>query len=461
MSAQVSRKSVGERSRHAVVEINNVRHVFATAVPRVGDTLRRQARDAVAAIVAAMRFEGAAVVSQVVFLGEHESIPACRQIIRELYGRDMPATTYIPQSPCAGTRLAIEALGLGGDGTGVAIRRISDQLVVAHHNDMDWVYAGGALPRTSAPGVYEKATCALQHLRRLLPGGGAQFSQIVRAWFYLGGIVADEGPNQRYKEFNRARTDFYQDIRFLEDRLPDEAAGRAFPASTGIGTTGRGIAMSALAIAGPRPDVVAVPLENPRQTSAFNYSRSYSPQSPKFSRGMALCCGQDNLLFVSGTASITQAETRHPEDVEAQTHETLENIAALISEENLSRHGLVGAGTSLDGLGVIRVYVKRPEDFARVRAVCDSRLGGLPATYVVADVCRPDLLVEIEGIAFSHGEAFPAPVARGRCHVAGESAYPEAGDAGRCGPYCPGTCPERFLCPYAVLPPNETECFVG
>jgi hypothetical protein len=45
--------------------------------------------------------------------------------------------------------------------------------------------------------------------------------------------------------------------------------------------------------------------------------------------------------------------------------------------------------------------VKHPEDFDKVRQVCERRLGRLPAIYAVADVCRPDLLVEIEGVAFS------------------------------------------------------------
>jgi hypothetical protein len=45
--------------------------------------------------------------------------------------------------------------------------------------------------------------------------------------------------------------------------------------------------------------------------------------------------------------------------------------------------------------------IKRTEDFAAVRAVCQGRLGELPAIYAIADICRPSLLVEIEGIAFS------------------------------------------------------------
>ena len=117
---------------------------------------------------------------------------------------------------------------------------------------------------------------------------------------------------------------------------------------------------------------------------------------------MALSCGTYATIFISGTASITGSETRHVGNAGLQTDETLNNIAALISEENLGRHGLPGLGTSLDSLGLVRVYIKRQEDYTQVRAVCEKRLGELPTIYAMADVCRPELLVEIEGIAFSH-----------------------------------------------------------
>jgi enamine deaminase RidA (YjgF/YER057c/UK114 family) len=158
-------------------------------------------------------------------------------------------------------------------------------------------------------------------------------------------------------------------------------------------------------LATERSDVIAVPLENPVQTAAYDYAASYSLRSPKFSRAMALSCGAYATIFISGTASITDSETRHGGDVIAQTHQTVDNIAALIAEENLCRHGLPGLGTSLEGLGLARVYIKRQQDYAAVRAACQQRLGELPTIYAVADVCRPDLLVEIEGIAFSRKSA--------------------------------------------------------
>jgi enamine deaminase RidA (YjgF/YER057c/UK114 family) len=447
------RQITREGSHHSVVELNGVCHVFATVVPRAGASLRDQARDALEAIAAVMSDEGAtgAVIHQAVFLADSESVAACRQIVRDFYGRDMPATSYIPQPPCEGKRLAIEALGLGRGRDQVEIQRINDQVVVTRHNGVAWVYADHAVPRTSAAGVYEKTICTYQHLRRLLPDAGARLDQVLRTWLHLGGIVDDDGPIQRYKELNRARADVYQYVPFLAERLPEGFTGPAFPASTGIGTAGRSISLSALAVVSDADNVVAVPLENPRQTAAYSYSTAYSPTSPKFCRGLALCDGEDTTLFISGTASITNSETRHAGDVVAQAHEALENITALISEDNLSLHGLPGRGTTLAGVGVARVYIKRPEDHARVRAVCEQRLGAVPASYVVADVCRPDLLVEIEGIAFSHRASAASSAAPRRHCLARTPGCSECGTKGACAPYCPETCPERFQCPNAVL----------
>jgi enamine deaminase RidA (YjgF/YER057c/UK114 family) len=116
---------------------------------------------------------------------------------------------------------------------------------------------------------------------------------------------------------------------------------------------------------------------------------------------MAVVAGDFATTFISGTASITCSETQFAGDADRQTHQTLDNIAALISEDNFRQHGAPGLGGGLEQLALARVYIKRREDYAAVKAVCQARLGELPTIYAIADVCRPDLLVEIEGIACS------------------------------------------------------------
>jgi len=399
---KVSQAGVG----YSTVDLNDVRHVFAAAVPRCEGTLREQANDALRIIEAVAHEEGTqgTIVRQAVFLADIGQVDECRRIIRDFYGSDLPATSYIPQSPCEGKRLAIECWGVGRNRGDAEIDRVSEQLVIARHNGIAWAHCASVVPPTPPMKAYDNTINSFEQIRSLLNDVNIRFDRVIRAWFYCGAIGDCEDTASRYQEMNRARADFYKDIPFLDGLLPGSHRGRAYPASTGIGVGGGGIVLSAIALATDREDIVAAPLENPRQTPAYDYFARYSPASPMFSRAMALSCGDDATIFISGTASITSSETQHTDAI-AQTHETLDNITVLISEENLGRHGLPGLGTSLEGLGLVRVYIKRDEDYAAVRAVCRERLGELPTIYAVADVCRPELLVEIEGIAFSRRAA--------------------------------------------------------
>jgi enamine deaminase RidA (YjgF/YER057c/UK114 family) len=449
MSDATVRRVPGARIGYSVVDAGGVGHVFAAAVPVGGGGQMGQTWSALESVAEVMSAESAEVVHQVVFAADSAAAAGCRHVVREFYGGTLPATSYVPQSPCGGQRVAVEAWGLRPGKRRLDIQRINEQLVVAKAGGLGWVFADHAVPRTSAAGVYEKTICSYQHLRRLLPEAGARLGQVLRTWLYLGGIVDDDGPTQRYKELNRARAAVYDGVPFLTEHLPDEFPGPVFPASTGIGATGRSITISALALLSDDDDVLTVPLENPRQTAAYQYAKSYSPTRPRFSRGLTLIHGRDATLFISGTASITHSESQHAGDAVGQTHETLNNIASLISEENLGRHGLPGLGASLDGLAVARVYVKQSGDYDAVRAVCEERLGDVPVTYVVADVCRPELLVEIEGIAFSRLPPTASPaLPRRRCRSHSHRVLDRNDEI---APICPAGCPERLSCPNAVL----------
>jgi enamine deaminase RidA (YjgF/YER057c/UK114 family) len=396
---KVSNSGVG----YSVVDLNDVRHVFAAAMPRAGSTFDQQADDVLRTVAAVIHEEGTrgSIVHQAVFLADMAHLARCRQLMCDFYGPEMPATSYIPQPPCGGKLLAIEALGVGQGRGEVEIQRVSEELVIARHHGIAWVHGTKTVLQAEDGSVYDASLRALHDVCKLFGSVNVRFDQVIRTWFYLGGIVESDGPLQRYQELNRARTEFFRDIRFRNGRARAGQNGQVYPASTGIGTAGRGMVLSAIALVSNRNDIRAVVLENPRQTAACEYAASHSPHSPKFSRAMALSCGAYTTILISGTASITHSQTRHPGDAIKQTEETLENITALIAEDNLARHGLQGLGTSLASLGFARVYIKRPEDYATVRAVCEKRLGMLPMIYAIADICRPDLLVEIEGVAFS------------------------------------------------------------
>ena len=148
-------------------------------------------------------------------------------------------------------------------------------------------------------GVYPQTLDALGRLRAALAGAGSSFQRVVRTWFYLGGITEPEAEVQRYQELNRARTDFYRDIRFHCSSLAPNAPRGVYPASTGIGMAGSGLVASCMALETQRDDVFLLPLENPQQTPAYAYDPKHSLPEPEVFAGGGAGAGElrDDLGF--------------------------------------------------------------------------------------------------------------------------------------------------------------------
>ncbi len=386
---------------HRAFSIEGVGHLALVVMPPSDRPLQDQTQQVLEEVGAAVskHLAHGTPVAQTVFVRDASHVQLLRDLLAAHYGADEPVTTYVVQPPCNGASLAVESWAVAADSAKVV--RAGPQLVTVSYNDITWLHCGDIFPPSSAGGVYDRSAAAFAQMKTLVERAGGHFDHLVRTWLYLGDIVGPEGKTQRYKELNRARTDFYRDTAFGRSHRMSGVRGGIYPASTGIGMAGTDLAMSCLALDTHRKDVFLLPLENPQQTPAYNYHARYSPQSPKFSRAMAVAAGTSLITFVSGTASIVNSETRYRDDAEKQTDQTIENIERLISAENLAAHGLPGAGATLSDLAAVRVYIKHPETYQKCRSVCEKRLGAVPALYLVADVCRPDLLVEIEGVAFS------------------------------------------------------------
>lgn len=339
------------------------------------------------------------VIDATVFLNDIGLKELLRQRFSDFFGTHYPAITYVNQMNCSGALFAIELHAISRQDETVDIQRHCEQAVLLKYNDLSVLYCADIIPERYSIGAYARSFSAFSNLNLLLSRENFDLTDVYRTWIHQGHIVAPEGDSQRYKELNRARTDFFADKRFLSPYLTLEFRGAAYPASTGIGADNYDIVMSAQAVSTERKDLIVTPLENPEQTSAFDYGEVYSPKSPKFARAMAFIDHSDSLIFVSGTASITDSETRHIGDPVKQTELTLDNIAALIAETNLHKHGIRGFSATLDQMATVRVYIKNGDDYPAIRECCERRLGMVPTIYTFADVCRPELLVEIEGIA--------------------------------------------------------------
>lgn len=387
---------------HTVIQAGEVKRLAIMVTPQCGGAFKDEAWEALATIRAILRQqnEPMEVTMQTVFLRDRDDVPMAELLFAACYGEKMPLTLFVVQPPCEGRGIAIEAWAVSTSHAKVDYH--SEHLVTVDYDGMRWIYASGGSLHREGRTAYEQSLEAFEDMQRTLAEGGVVFEDVVRVWLYQGSITEEVHGVERYRELNRARTDFFADIPFDSRPLPSTLNGRAiYPASTGIGTRCHGLITACMALQSKRDDVFLMGLENPLQISAFDYPKEYSIKSPKFARAMAVRAGDHVTTWVSGTASIVNAETVHKGDAEKQTEQTLTNIEKLIAPENFARHGWTDAGATLADLAKIHVYVKHPEDYEKVRKVCERRLGRLPAIYAVADVCRPDLLVEIEGVAFS------------------------------------------------------------
>ncbi len=214
---------------------------------------------------------------------------------------------------------------------------------------------------------------------------------LLRIWNYLPRINADGGGLERYRQFNLGRQKAFLDA--------GQAAFDGAPAACALG-----IRQGSLGIRFLAGQHAPVPIENPRQVSAYRYPPAYGPRAPTFSRAaLADLGGGDIALFISGTASIVGHESVHVGDITAQTQETLRNLAAVIDAAG-QRTSASFDVTALDAV----VYVRHPSDAPLVRRVLEAELGAgsqtvRQAVFLEADVCRQDLLVEIEAHAVAAG----------------------------------------------------------
>lgn len=392
---------VASDSSHSRIDLGSVHRLALMLTPSPQGTARDQAERLAESLRQILAGQPCpmTVSLQTLFLRQSEDVEPCRRALIEFHGDHMPATNYVLQPPCEGQRLALEAWAVGGPGVKVA--HPHPDVVTVDYDRLHWIYLGGIASPEGHATAYQQARIGFREFARRLDRAGATMGDVVRVWLHQGGITELEETNERYRELNRARSDFFDDEASLGKMTVRRDDADHYPASTGIGAQCRGLTVSGMALQTARRDVHLRPLENPLQTSSFQYAPSYSAKSPKFSRAMAVQIGDYVTTWISGTASIVRSESVYLGDAAAQTRQSLDNIERLIAPDNFARHGIEHVESSLRDLAKIRVYVKRPADYEACRAICEQRLGAVPAVYASADVCRPELLVEVEGVAFS------------------------------------------------------------
>lgn len=203
-----------------------------------------------------------------------------------------------------------------------------------------------------------------------------RFPHLIRMWNQMSRINEDDGGLERYRQFCAGRFESFETEGWRED---------SFPAGTGVGADDRD-AFACYFVASRR---TPCHIENPRQIEAYRYPRDYGPRSPSFARGTRIDWEDERQLYISGTASVIGHRSAHVGDVEAQVDETLRNIAAVMDAADAGE---------LSALSMLKVYVRDAGDAAFVCGRLESAGLNVPTIVLRSDICRAELLVEIEGV---------------------------------------------------------------
>jgi chorismate lyase / 3-hydroxybenzoate synthase len=171
--------------------------------------------------------------------------------------------------------------------------------------------------------------------------------------------------------------------------------------ASATGHWGRDLVVHCLASESP-----GVAVNNPRQVAPYHYSERFGPLPPCFARATKLRHDATTLLFVGGTASVRGEDSMHAGDLVAQCRETFVNLAALIATATNQKPAptIAKPAPLLAAFREARVYHPDPADEPRILWMIRENFPALARIELLpADLCRPELLVEIEGIADLNG----------------------------------------------------------
>ena len=242
--------------------------------------------------------------------------------------------------------------------------------VVYEDEHAEYCLLTGVLPPDITASREAQTTAVFEGIEDALSDAGMTFADVARTWLYMDRIL------EWYDPFNRARDAFFRSRKVYDGLVP---------ASTGIGSAnlcGAAITACAIAVRPKAPGAVTVEaVPSPLQCAALQYGSS-------FSRAVEIGTPASRTLLVSGTASIEPGgATVHVGDVKRQIQLTMDVVEAILTSRGM---GWADATRAV-------MYLKKAAYLDEWRAWLKARgLEKMPLVTVEADVCRDDLLVELE-----------------------------------------------------------------
>lgn len=303
-------------------------------------------------------------------------------LAHEIFGERAPMIALVAQSPLEGNLVAEVTFVKGAEG----ISYHEEYIVL----DNEMIFTCGILSSLEES-IGNQAEAVFSHIDTILKREGCATSDIVRQWNFIEHITHISPQGQHYQQFNDARSRFYEGAEWHN----------GYPAATGIGTKRGGVMVMLVALRNSTKQ--SRPIDNPLQQSAHAYSQRVliegsSPNrktTPKFER--ARWVGEkEQMIYISGTAAIRGEESLQS-DLLKQTAITMENIGQLISHNSQLQHNIPTIANY--GYEVLRVYLKHTTDWQEVKHWLEKNYNCEQTIYLEADICREELLIEIESIA--------------------------------------------------------------
>jgi hypothetical protein len=319
-------------------------------------------------------------------------------VLNNTFKSGCPAFNITVQPPERPWKVAIEGTFISTGAYAVQMKKHMDFPYIIIESDAGKeLWAAGVSSYSFPDDTGKAADKAFSLMNEILESEQMSIDNLVRQWNYIGNILEIKDNCQNYQLFNEVRNDYYTRFRKV----------KGYPAATGVGMMHGGVILDFCAFQ-PGIDTTIKPVENPHQLNAYEYNQQVlkgavasgiqAKHPPQFERALLIVNRKEAILHISGTASILGQETVGKGDIEKQTQVTINNMG-LLSDAGRLKNLVPGSSLSESRYSLLRVYVKRDFDFRRVREICQERYPGVPAVFIRADICRDDLLMEVEAEA--------------------------------------------------------------
>lgn len=349
----------------AVLERPCCRELHLTLTPKAGETLG----SLVGRLAEVLQPNRAVVVQQLVF-GSVTARAELLEAMRQAFGAVDWPVTWVAGASCNSHPIAgLQVFAVAGARVTSLVRAGRPVGRVFDDGGAKHFLLGDLGPATTAAAAPEQAQETLLNLEAALELAGMGMKDVARTWFFLDDLLSWYGP------FNQVRNSFFS---------KNELRPASFPASTGVGgknPSGAALTVGAWAVQPRQPGFRVQAMPSPEQCPAPAYGSA-------FSRAVEIVAPDCRRLLVSGTASIAPGgQTAHVGDPRRQIELTMEVVVAI-----LQSRGLTLADTTR-----ATAYFKSAADFSLFAAWCGrNQCATLPVVSACCDICRDDLLFEIE-----------------------------------------------------------------